>query len=547
MSTSAVNGAVFARMLLGGAAVLADHVDELNAMNVFPVSDGDTGTNMMKTMEGGLAEINREPLPDGVGTVAARFADGALLGARGNSGVILSQIFAGIREGLSGLSSADMGEITSAYRRGIETAYAAVQNPAEGTILTVFRESTEYAADKLAECSGMEDFYRFHVNEAKRSLAATKEILPALTEADVVDSGAAGYLYLAEGMYEALCGKQIDAPLSALSPRESQETVHIERFTRDSVLEYGYCTEFLLRLTSAKTDVDTFDVSTVTGALEELGGESVVAYKQGDVVKVHVHTFSPGKILDRMQTWGEFLTVKIENMMLGHTETARPSGTRSEKPYAVVAAASGDGIARLFSELGADQVLTKTSPSTEDFLEACRRCESADILVFPNHKNSFLAAEQAAKLLPEKKIRVIETKNDMQGYSALSVLTPGITDVDALENSARRAAEDVVDGEVTAAIRDAEIGGLSVRRGDYLARCRGTFTAAAATPEEAVLRLLRENDAEDCELLTVFKGKDVPAECCEELEKQLRETYPELEITVRDGGQEVYDYYLALE
>ncbi len=543
MSTPIIDGEVFSRMLMNGAAVLSAHVDELNSLNVFPVSDGDTGSNMMKTMESGLNEIHREPQTDSLGEVSRRFASGVLLGARGNSGVILSQIFAGINEGLSGIDSADFGQITGAYRRGIETAYAAVQNPTEGTILTVFRESTEYAASKEEECSGLEDFFRFHLDEAERSLAATKEILPVLKEADVVDSGAAGYMYIAEGMFEALCGKQAGEMRPVQAPVEN---VHIERFTRDSVLEFGYCTEFLLRLTTAKVDIDSFNIQKIRDELTELGGESIVAYQQEDIVKVHVHTFTPGKILDRMQTYGEFLTVKVENMMLGHTGSKRQK-EQNTKPYSIVATASGDGLAGLFSELGADTVLREESPSTKDFLEACRLCEASEIFVFPNHKNSFLAAQQAAKLLPEKHIRIIETKNDIQGYSALSVMTPGIMDMDDLEESAKRAAETVVDGEVTAAIRDAQIDGMTVHLGDYIARSNGKLVAVAGTPEEAVLKLLAGTDMECYELLTLFTGKEVTEKSCESLVTELRELYPECEITVREGGQEVYDYYIALE
>ena len=543
MSTPTIDGELFAQMLSSGAAALNAHTYELNSLNVFPVSDGDTGTNMMRTMESGLSEIHREPLPLSVSEASQRFANGALLGARGNSGVILSQIFAGINEGLSGLTSADLTQIAAAYKRGIETAYAAVQEPTEGTILTVFRESTEYAAAKQEECAGMEDFFRFHLDEARRSLAATKDLLPVLKEADVVDSGAAGYLYLAEGMYDALCGKQVEAIRPVDEPKE---TIHIERFTRDTVLEYGYCTEFLLRLTTAKTDIESFDMQQVRDQLTAMGGESIVAYQQGDIVKVHVHTFTPGKILDRMQAYGEFLTVKVENMMLGHTEENKPK-EKSIKPYAVVAAVSGDGLARVFKELGADQVLITDSPSTKDFLDACEKCEAKEILVLPNHKNSFLAAQQAAKLLPDKNIRVIETKNVVQGYSALSVLTPGITDMDALEESAKRAAASVIDGEVTVAIRDAEMSGLIVHEGDYLAKSGGVIAAVAKTPEEAVLKLLQDNDMDLCELLTLFTGKNVSEDRCEALVMQLQELYPECEITVREGGQEVFDYYLALE
>ncbi len=544
MGTSVIDGTLFARMLRGGAAVLAGHAEELNALNVFPVSDGDTGTNMTKTMEGGLAQIGRGPARQDIGAVSRRFADGALLGARGNSGVILSQIFAGINEVLSGLETADPSRMAAAYRRGIETAYAAVQDPTEGTILTVFRESAEYAAGKAAECSCIEDFFRCHIEEAQRSLAATPELLPVLKEANVVDSGAAGYLYIAQGMYEALCGRQPEMPSVTREPEE--EEIHIERFTRDSVLEYGYCTEFLLRLTTNKVDVDAFELQTVQDALKELGGESIVAYRQDDIVKVHVHTFTPGRILDRMQAFGEFLTVKIENMMLGHTQAARDAAP-SAKPYSVVAAASGDGIAALFSDLGADRVIRTDAPSTEDFLAACRGCGMKDVFVLPNRKNSFLAAEQAAKLLPEKNVRVIKTKSDAQGYSALSVMTPGIEDMDALEASAQRTADAVTDGDVTAAVRDAEIGGIQVRRGDYLARRQGTLAALAETPEEAVVRFLECSDAASCELLTLFAGRSVTPERRAELTERIQKLYPDLELTVLEGGQDVYDYYIALE
>lgn len=543
MNTVAINGDTFAKMLLSGASVLNRHTEELNSLNVFPVSDGDTGTNMMKTLTGGLSHVEREADETSIAKAADDFANGAVLSARGNSGVILSQIFAGINEGLSGLESAGPAQVAAAYRRGIETAYAAVQNPTEGTILTVFRESTEYAAEKIEESSSVEDFYRYHIEQAQRSLAATKDLLPVLKEADVVDSGAAGYLYIAEGMYEALCGKQVD---DFLPLPEKEEKLHIERFTRDSTLQFGYCTEFLLRLTTSKVDIDTFEMDTVRAALEELGGESIVAYQQGDIVKVHVHSFTPGKILDSMQKYGEFLTIKVENMMLGHTETNRPK-VRNTKPYSVVCATSGDGLAALFTELGADEVIISESPSTEDFLEACKKAGTDNILVLPNHKNSFLAAEQAAKLLKNKNIRVLQTKNDIQGYSALCVLTPGITDMDALVESAKRAAENVTSGDVTVAIRDAELGGFSIQRGDYLARLGGEIVAVEDSPEKALFSMLEKNDWDLCELITLFVGKNVSAQKRADLTEQLEDLYPDCEITVYEGGQEIYDYYVALE
>ena len=543
MSISVIDGKVFTQMLIGGTAVLANHAEELNALNVFPVSDGDTGTNMRRTMEGGLSQIRREPIPQSIGAVSGRFAAGTLLGARGNSGVILSQIFAGINEILTGLETADLSILASAYRRGIETAYAAVQNPTEGTILTVFRESAEYAANLSAECSCIEDFFRYHIEKAKISLASTPELLHVLKEANVVDSGAAGYLYIAKGMYEALCGEPIEMPSIINEP---EEPVHIERFTRDQVLEYGYCTEFLLRLTTSKVDVDAFDMQKIQDDLKELNGESIVAYRQDDVIKVHVHTFTPGRVLDRMQTYGEFLTVKIENMMLGHTQSTQENN-KPAKPYSIVATASGDGMAALLSDLGADQVICSDSPSTEDFFEACRRCETRDVFVLPNHKNCFLAADQAAKLLPQKKIRVIQTQNDAEGFSALSVMTPGIVDMDALLSSAERAAQDVITGDVTAAIRDAQIDGVTIRCGEYLARKKGSLVAVAPLPEEAVLQFLANVDIMSCELLTLFCGKTVTPDRREELAERIGDLYPDLEVTVYEGGQDVFDYYIALE
>ena len=316
MSTKTIDGKCYARMLIGSAAMLSMHAKELNALNVFPVADGDTGTNMLKTLEGGLSAVENESTSS-IGEFSKRFSRGILLSARGNSGVILSQIFAGINEVLKEETYADVSIIVSAYMQGIERSYAAVQNPTEGTILTVFRESTEFAAKNMNEASTLEDFFRMHIEQAKRSLAETKNILPALAEADVVDSGAAGYLYIAEGMLRALEGQEVNYDISE---RKEENAVNIDLFTRDSILEYGYCTEFLLRLTTSKVDPDSFDVSRVVALLTELGGESIVAYKQDDIIKVHIHTFSPGEILAEMQRFGEFLTVKVENMNLGHTE-----------------------------------------------------------------------------------------------------------------------------------------------------------------------------------------------------------------------------------
>lgn len=549
MSTRTIDGKCYVRMLLGGAALLASHREELNALNVFPVSDGDTGTNMLKTIEGGLAQAGKDNA-DSIGATSNCFARGVLLGARGNSGVILSQIFAGINEELESHESVDAAQLATAYKKGIAKSYAAVQNPTEGTILTVFRESTEYAAAHIGDDSSVEDFFRLHIEEARRSLAATKELLPVLAEADVVDSGAAGYLYIAEGMYEALSGKTVSYELSA--QKENNE-VDIDRFTRDSELEFGYCTEFLLRLTTAKVDPDTFDIERVLAVLKELGGESIVAYKQDDIVKVHVHTFTPGVVLARVQEFGEFLTIKIENMSLGHSETAEKAPEQKpkrSKPFAVVAVATGEGISALFTQMGVDQIISggqTANPSTEEFIEAFHQCDAKNIIVLPNNKNILLAAKQAAEMYTEAAVHIVETANLMQGYSALSVITPGITDMEALTDSARRAASAVADGEITRAVRDATIGGITIHTGDYMAISGGEIVAVADTAEAAVMRLLETVDTDLSEIITLFVGKNVSAEMRAALTEELKEIYCDQEIVVYEGGQDVYDYFLAIE
>ena len=543
MDKRTIDGKCYARMLIGGAAMLSIHAKELNALNVFPVADGDTGTNMLKTIEGGLSAVEKDASAS-IGEFSKQFSRGVLLSARGNSGVILSQIFAGINEVLKEQELADVSIIADAYRHGIERSYAAVQNPTEGTILTVFRESTEYATKNMSEKSTLEDFFRLHIEEAKRSLAETKNILPALAEADVVDSGAAGYLYIAEGMFQALEGHEVNYDIAE---RKEENAVNIDLFTRDSVLKYGYCTEFLLRLTTSKVDPDSFDVLRIVSLLTEMGGESIVAYKQDDIIKVHVHTFAPGEILAKVQSFGEFLTVKIENMNLGHTETEKK---KLPKEFAVVSVAQGDGMAVLFSQMGADRIVSggqSENPSIEDFVEAFKACNAKNIIVLPNNKNIVLAARQAAALYTDKPVHVINTKNIAQGYAALSVITPGIKDIDSLVTSAERAAEGVIDGEITCAVRDAVVDGKNISIGDYIAISGGNIVAVENTPEDAVLSMLEANDIDLCEIITLFVGSRVSIEKRVELTERLKEIYDEYEIVVYEGGQEVYDYLVAVE
>ena len=546
IDTTLITGEQYAKMLLGGASLLAEHSDEINDLNVFPVPDGDTGTNMTKTIEGGLAQITHDG-GKSVSEVAEHFAKGALLGARGNSGVILSQIFAGIAEGLTGYDEVGAKELAEAFKSGIKKSYASVQNPTEGTILTVFRESAEYAASKIDAESSVEDYFKLLIEEAKRSLLRTKEILPVLEEADVVDSGGAGYLYVATGMYDVLSGKKTDVNYNVSA--QPTASVDIDSFTRDSVLEFGYCTEFLLRLTSAKVDPDSFEIETVTELLDELKGESVVAYKTDDIVKVHVHTFNPGEILSRMQAFGEFLTVKIENMSVGHTEGTKKKSEKKKK-YEILAVASGDGIEALFRDMGVDGIIEggqTSNPSIEEFIEAFDKTNAENIIVLPNNKNVILAANQAAQLYDKARVHVIKTKNLMQCYGALSVVTPGIESIDALVDSISRAAAGVIGCEITRAVRSVSIGGKQVTEGDYIAIAEGELAAVAKTAEDAALEFIAGLDTDEYEIASVFVGKNVDEDSRCELTDKIEEDYPDFELEVYESGNAIYDYMIAIQ
>ena len=551
METLFLDGRALRGMLIGAAKNIKENVDYINDLNVFPVPDGDTGTNMTKTIEGGIAEMmsNSENDKLNVSTVISKFAHGALLGARGNSGVILSQIFAGISEVLSGCEIARVSDLCKAYLRGVEKAYNSVTNPVEGTILTVFREAAEYAASNLSENSYVEDFLSLHIKEAKNSLLRTKDILPALKEADVVDSGGAGYLFIASGMHSALTGEEVYDTYEFL---ESSPTtaVNIDAFTRDSVLEFGYCTELLLRLQTAKVDPDTFDVGELISYLESIGGESIVSYKTGDVVKVHVHTENPGFVLTKAREYGELLTVKIENMSLQHNDTEEEKNKREHVPMAVVTVATGEGMSELFTTIGADKIISggqTQNPSAEDFIKAFEEVNADDIIVLPNNKNILLTAMHASSMWDEGRVHIIPTKTLMQGYAALSMISHD-GDVEGAIESANEAIENVIDVEITYAVRDAIVGGTNIKKGEYMAISNSSIKATASTPEEALLTMLEGLDElDEREVISVFVGCDVTEAKRAELTETLTERYPDHEIMFYNGGQAVYSYLIAIE
>ena len=552
METRILDGDTFKRMLEGGAEEIHAQVHEINELNVFPVPDGDTGTNMMKTMESGIAKI-----PDvqdaSVGEVATAFAKGTLLGARGNSGVILSQFLAGVGEALSDKETVTPQEFADAYLEGVKRAYAAVSKPVEGTILTVFRESAEYVKRKLDENSTVEDVLRLNIKEAKRSLERTKEILPVLAEADVVDSGGAGYLCIATGMYEALIGKA-RAYERISSSEAAAPTADYDLFTTDSILEFGYCTECLVRLMRAKGDPEAFDLDAFKAALESADCNSIVALRDGDVLKVHAHTSTPSDILTLCQKYGEFLNVKVENMSLQHSEKESAEQKPKKLPhkqYGVVAVANGEGMSALFASLGADIVIDggqTDNPSTEDFIHAFEALNADHIFVLPNNGNIMLTASQAAELWEAHNVTVVPTKTLPQGYVALSVFNATITDPEEQLADMVSAKESVVSGEVTVAIRDASINGVQVKEGEAIGILDGALVCACPDVSAALCDMIeRIEDVKDREILTLFVGREANEEEAATIAQMIEERFGWLTVETVIGGQRVYRYLIALE
>lgn len=551
MEVRELDGNTFRKILIGGAQGIRSHIKTVNELNVFPVPDGDTGTNMSRTIDSGVAKISSNENPM-LGEVANDFAKGSLFGARGNSGVILSQFFAGICNALALKETATTAELAEAYIAGVKRSYSAVANPVEGTILTVFRESAEYAKKHIGAESTLEDFLSLNIEEAERSLERTKDILPVLTEADVVDSGGAGYLYIARGMYESLTGASVDISSVSQGEHIPSDQPNYELFTTDTVLEFGYCTECLVRLQRAKLEPCMFDEKAFVSSLESLGCNSIVALRDGDVLKVHAHTSTPSDILTLCQKYGEFLNVKIENMCLQHSERVLLSGAkRKHKRYGVVTVSTGDGMKELFTSLGADAVIDggqTGNPSAEQFLTAFEELDVDFILLFPNNGNILLTATQAAQLWERGNVTVIPTKTIPQGYAALSVFNPSVSDIDEQVADLTNAMSAVVSGELTVAVRDSVIGGVSTKEGDYIGILDSELVSSGGDELEVMCNMISKIEDIDCrELVTLFVGGGVSDERRARLTESLQERFEDLSFDVYIGGQEIYDYIIAVE
>ncbi len=548
-STQTIDGIQFAEMLKAGAAELRANVTEINDLNVFPIPDGDTGSNMLLTIMGGVDALHT--VSDDIALVSRTAADGMLLSARGNSGVILSQLFDGIAKGLEGYQTASVAELHRALCSGVRSAYEAVLKPTEGTILTVARCATENADESSSDTPTT--YMASYITEAKKTLERTPDMLPVLKKAGVIDSGGAGLVRILEGMQKALCGE--DYSLSELAYHENKETLDLDRFTEDSELTFGYCTEILLRLQNKKTDVERFDVGIITDYLQTIG-DSVVAFKTGSIVKIHVHTMTPDKVLAFCQQYGEFLSVKIENMSLQHNNTVEDENETStvtlaeRKKYGVVAVCSGAGIKEMFRERGVDVIVDggqSMNPSAEDFIHAFTEINAEHIFVLPNNGNVVMAAEQAARMYTRSDIRVLPSKTIGEGYAALSMMNPDEPSVEQLTADLRDAMTGVATAEVSHCIRNAEMDGKKLHVGDYVGVCGKELLAASESRLKTAIETTDALGMASYDICLIIKGADTDSEEAENLAAYIRARYRGKEVYIIDGEQEIYDYILILQ
>lgn len=575
ISLKLIGGLLLSKMMRGGAKELRTNADEVNRLNVFPVPDGDTGDNMRMTVESGIAAIENMDSDD-LSKIMRAFSHGMLLGARGNSGVIVSQFFAGISKGLENQKSADARAFGNALEEGVKQAYSSVMTPTEGTILTVAREAVEYAVSRITEKSSVRTLFADLTKEMHASVERTPEILTVLKDAGVVDSGGAGLFYIIDGFNRVLNGEDVpgeDAP--AGSARTAAHTGEFA-FGPDSEMTFGYCTEVLLQLQRSKCDPDLYDVEKLKEFLGSVG-DSIVAFKTETIVKVHVHTFTPEVVLSELRKVGEFLTVKIENMSVQHNDSAEVEeiaksepaesatsafGNKTPNPVsqnevkervknARVAVSLGSGVDQLFTELGVDYIVEggqTQNPSTQDFLKAFESINAENIFVFPNNSNIIMAATQAAELCESSKVYVIPSKNIGMGYVALSAIDFDSLEPDDILVEADEVMKRVTTGYISPSIRDADMNGIHINKGDTIGIINKAIVISEADQAVATHKLASMLLAiEDKFMLTVFSGADATPEMRADLEEYLANTHPDAEVYFIDGEQPIYPFIFAAE
>ena len=545
MSTKRINGIHLEKMIKNGLANLQQHEEEVNRLNVFPVPDGDTGTNMVLTLGNGVRYAKSS---EDAGAYLRSLSDGMLLGARGNSGVILSQFFRGFAAELSRSPVIGPGELRNGLIRGYRAAYEAVVHPVEGTILSVAREGIEHIRTQITRNSSIESILSMYIAEMRKTLSFTPEMLSVLKEAGVVDSGAYGFILIVEGMLKCLYGEVIDP--KELPRQYTDAPVDLSLFNENSEFADGYCTEFILqRLVNSRYQQEFHKEDFISEL--RFFGNSIAVIVDGMRVKVHIHTLYPSKVIAFAQQYGEFLTFKMENMQVQHNEHDRIVETKKEhKPLAVIAVVNGEGLKTLFSNFGCDIVIdggTTMNTSSAEFLEAFDKVDADAIVVLPNNPNIILAAKQAVELSKRRDITVVESKSAAQGYFAMAMDIPDSDDVKYRISQMQSGIENIATVSQTVASRDYSYHEISCRRGDEIALLDSEIVSVGSDYAKTITDTIAVvPDIDDKETCVLFRGKDVPEEREEELYELLSAQYPMMDFEFIDGGQEIYHWIIGL-
>ena len=551
-----ITTSLFQEMVQAGATRLNKQAEYVNSLNVFPVPDGDTGTNMGMTIENGAKEVSDRSAST-VGEAAGIFAKGLLMGARGNSGVITSQLFRGFSQSVKDKEELDGAALAAAFQSGVEVAYKAVMKPVEGTILTVSRGAAIGAKKKAESTNDAVEVMRAALEGAKTALAKTQDMLPVLKEVGVVDSGGQGLVFIYEGFLSALTGEFIASEEFQATPATMSEMINAEHHksvaghvaTED--IKFGYCTEIMVALKQGPTYVKDFDYDEFRNYLNNLG-DSLLVVNDDEIVKVHVHTEDPGLVMQEGLKYGSLVKVKVDNMRNQHEaqveKEERQAKPVEEKEYAIIAVVAGDGLADIFKAQGVDYIISggqTMNPSTEDFVKAVEELNARNIIILPNNKNILMAAQSAAEVI-DQPAAVVETKTIPQGLTSLLAFDESKS---IEENYERMSASlgDVVSGSVTTAVRDTTIDGLEIHENDNLGMVDGKIVVSNPDMMETLEETFAQMLDEDSEIVTIYVGEDGSEELANELAQALAEKYEDVEVEIHQGGQPVYPYLFSVE
>ena len=553
---SNITTSLFQEMVQAASTRLNKQAEYVNSLNVFPVPDGDTGTNMGMTIENGAKEV-ADKSASTVGEVAAIFAKGLLMGARGNSGVITSQLFRGFSQSVKGKDELDGQALALAFQSGVEVAYKAVMKPVEGTILTVSRGAAIGAKKKAEVTNDAVEVMKAALEGAKTALAKTPDMLPVLKEVGVVDSGGQGLVFIYEGFLSALTGEYIASEDFQATPATMSQMINAEHHksvaghvaTED--ITFGYCTEIMVALKQGPTYVKDFDYDEFRNYLNELG-DSLLVVNDDEIVKVHVHTEDPGLVMQEGLKYGSLVKVKVDNMRNQHEaqleKEEKASKPAEEKEYAIIAVVAGEGLAEIFKAQGVDYIISggqTMNPSTEDFIKAVDQVNARNIIFLPNNKNIFMAAQSAAEVL-EQPTTVIETRTLPQGLTSLLAFDSGKT-IEENHERMTAALSDVVSGSVTTAVRDTTIDGLEIHENDNLGMVDGKILVSNPDMLTTLKATFAKMLDEDSEIVSIYIGEDGDEELANGLAQDLMEEYEDLEVEIHQGNQPVYPYIFSVE